>query len=172
VVPLARGWERQLDEKANPLFYENRRLTPGRYHRWLRHNAVRWVALPAAPLDYAGRAEARIVRRDPPFLRLVERPAGWRIYQVRGTAPPASGGARITASGPDGFDVRASGPTVVREHYTRYWRWAGACLTRAPGGWTRVDPTRTGPVRVRARFGLGSPSGTGCAATLAARRGR
>ena len=26
-VPLARGWERQLDEKANPLFYDGRPLT-------------------------------------------------------------------------------------------------------------------------------------------------
>src|SRR6185503_7198271 len=28
VVPLARGWERQLDEKANPLFYDGKPLTP------------------------------------------------------------------------------------------------------------------------------------------------
>ena len=35
-VPLARGWERQLNEKANPLFYDGRPLTPERYHRWLR----------------------------------------------------------------------------------------------------------------------------------------
>ena len=24
VVPLARGWERQLDQKANPIFYDER----------------------------------------------------------------------------------------------------------------------------------------------------
>ena len=61
-VPLARGWERQLDEKANPLFYDDRPLTPARYHRWLHESAVRWVALPDAPLDYSAEAEARAAR--------------------------------------------------------------------------------------------------------------
>ena len=61
-VPLARGWERQLDEKANPLFYDGRPLTPERYHRWLRDSAVRWVALPDAPLDYSATAEAKLLR--------------------------------------------------------------------------------------------------------------
>ena len=63
VVPLARGWERQLDEKANPLFYDGRPLTAGRYHRWLHDSRVRWVALPDAPLDYSAEAEARLLER-------------------------------------------------------------------------------------------------------------
>ena len=70
VVPLARGWERQLDEKANPLFYDGRPLTADRYHRWLRNNAVRWVALPKAPLDYSAQAEARLLERGVPYLKL------------------------------------------------------------------------------------------------------
>src|SRR3954447_8477068 len=44
-VPLARGWERQLDRKVNRVFYEGT-LTPERYRAWLDDNAVRWVALP------------------------------------------------------------------------------------------------------------------------------
>ena len=64
-VPLARGWERQLDEKANPLFYDGRPLTPERYHRWLRDSAVRWVALSSAPLDYSAEAEAKLLRGRP-----------------------------------------------------------------------------------------------------------
>ena len=55
VVPLARGWERQLDQKANPIFYDGEPLTASSYHDWLRENAVRWVALPNAPLDYSAR---------------------------------------------------------------------------------------------------------------------
>ena len=51
VVPLARGWERQLDEKANPLFYDDRPLTPERYHRWLRDSGG---ALGRAPRRAAG----------------------------------------------------------------------------------------------------------------------
>ena len=61
VVPLARGWERQLDAKANPIFYDDEQLTPARYHDWLRENAVRFVALPNAPLDYSATAEALLL---------------------------------------------------------------------------------------------------------------
>jgi hypothetical protein len=165
-VQLARGWERQLDEKANPIFYDGRALTPAGYHRWLRRNAVRWVALPAAPLDFSARAEAKIVAADPSFLRLADRAPGWRIYEVRDTDPPASDGARVTAAGPDGFDVVTSRPTVVRQRYTPYYRSVGGCVTRAADGWTKVSPTSAGPVRVRARFGLGGRGADGCRAVL------
>jgi hypothetical protein len=165
-VPLARGWERQLDEKANPVFYDGRRLTPAIYHRWLRGNAVRWVALPSAPLDYSAQAEARLVRRGLPYLKLADHPPGWRIYEVRDTEPPASGGARMLAAGPDGFEVEASGPTVVRQRFTRYWRATGGCVSRAPHDWTRVAPTQPGPVVVRAQFALSEPEPRGCGAAL------
>jgi hypothetical protein len=160
VVPLARGWERQLDQKANPLFYDGRRLTPARYHRWLRENAVRWVALPAAPLDYSALAEARLLRRGQPFLRLAYASPRWRIWEVRGTDPPASDGARMLAAGPNWFEVDARRPTVVRQRYTPYWEAGGACVREAPGGWTEVDPRGSGArgegvLVVRARFGLG-----------------
>jgi hypothetical protein len=153
-VPLARGWERQLDERANPLFYDDRPLTPGRYHRWLQRNAVRYVLVPSAPLDYSGRQEARLVDDGLPYLRLARAGRGWRIYAVRDTDPPASDGARVTAAGPNGFAVHADGPTVVRERWTRYWRAQDGCVAPAPGGWTRVTPARPGTVRVRARFAL------------------
>jgi len=165
VVPLARGWERQLDEKANPLFYDDRPLTAARYHRWLRDSGVHWVALPDAPLDYSAKAEARLLEQRQPFLELVHRSSGWRIWEVRDATPPASGGARITAALPNGFDVDTHGPTVVRQRYTRWWRSGGACLTRAPGGWTRVTPVGTDHVRVRA--GLRPGVGPDCSAALA-----
>jgi hypothetical protein len=165
-VQLARGWERQLDEKANPIFYDGRTLTAARYHRWLSSNAVRWVALPDAPLDYSARAEARLVAGRPSFLRLADTSPGWRIYEVRDTEPPASGGARVTAAGPDGFDVVTSKPTVVRQRFTPYYRSDGGCVTRAADGWTKVAPTRAGAVRVRARFGLGGRGPDGCGAVL------
>jgi hypothetical protein len=171
-VPLARGWERQLDEKANPLFYDGRALTPARYHRWLSRNAVRWVALPDAPLDYSALAEAALLRRGAPFLRLADSSPGWRIFEVRDTEPPASGGARITAAGPTGFDVLAATPTVVRQRFTPYWRADGACVTASPDGWTQVTPTRRGAVQVRARFRLVGRGNDGCAATIVDRARR
>jgi hypothetical protein len=166
-VPLARGWERQLDEKANPLFYDGRPLTLDRYHTWLRDAAVRWVALPDAPLDYSAQAEARLLEDGAPYLRLAHRSPGWRIWEVRDPSPPASGGARVTAALPNGFDVDAGGPTVVRQRYTRWWHADGACVSKAPGGWTRVTPVTAGLVHVRAGLAAG---GTDCSATLA--RGR
>ena len=67
-VMLARGWERQLDRKVNRLFYDDEPLTAARYARWLRDNAVRYVALPDAPLDYSGADEADVDGRLPPHL--------------------------------------------------------------------------------------------------------
>jgi hypothetical protein len=168
VVPLARGWERQLDEKANPLFYDGLPLTADRYHRWLRDSAVRWVALPDAPLDYSAAAEARLLERGTPYLRLVHRAPGWRIWEVRDATPPASGGARVTAALPNGFDVDATGPTVVRQRYTRWWRSGGACVSRAPGGWTRVTPMGSSD-HIRVRAGLRPGGGPKCAATTVAK---
>jgi hypothetical protein len=168
-VPLARGWERQLDEKANPLFYDGIPLTAQRYHRWLREAAVRWVALPDAPLDYSAEAEARLLEHGAPFLRLAHRSDEWTIWEVRDASPPASGGARVLAADPAGFEVETGGPTVVRQRYTRWWRSDGACVTEAPGGWTRVTPVRNGRVRVRAGFGLGDgrPDAPVCSEALA-----
>ena len=51
--------------------------------------------------------------------------------------------------------VNAAKPTVVRYRYTRYWSTSDACLSRAPGGWTRVEPLEGGGVvLVQAKFGL------------------
>jgi hypothetical protein len=156
VVQLARGWERQLDQKANPLFYDGRPLTAARYYAWLRDNAVRWVALPDAPLDYSAVAEARLLRHGAPYLILRYRSPRWRIWEVRGTDPPASDGAEVLGAGPNWFEVDTTRPTVVRQRYTPYWNTSGACLRRAPGGWTEIDPTTAaGVLVVRARFELG-----------------
>jgi hypothetical protein len=164
-VPLARGWERQLDEKANPLFYDGRPLTADRYYRWLRDGAVRWVALPDAPLDYSAQAEARLLEHPPSYLKLVHASADWKIWEVRDATPPASGGARITAALPNGFDVDAAKPTVVRQRWTRWWRSNDACISKAPGGWTRVTPVGSDHVKVRA--GLRPGGGPDCGQSVA-----
>jgi hypothetical protein len=154
VVPLARGWERQLDQKANPIFYDGKRVTASRYHDWLRENAVRWVALPNAPLDYSARDEAVVLERGAKFLKPAYESPRWRIWEVRGTDPPASGGAKLLAAGPNWFMVDAKRTTVVRYRYTKYWSSSDACLSRAPDGWTEVEPLEGGVVMVQARFGL------------------
>ena len=90
--PLARGWHRQLDRKVNPLFYDrDAPLTPARYERWLRDNAVRWVALPTAPLDFSAGREQRCCSTARRSSRRVSRSADWRIWEVRDPEPPVVG---------------------------------------------------------------------------------
>jgi hypothetical protein len=156
--PLARGWHRQLDRKVNPLFYDREHpLTAGRYERWLRQNAVRWVALPTAPLDFSAEAEKRLLLDGLPFLEPRHASADWSIWEVRHPEPPVAGAATLTAADADGFDLEATrpGPVLVRQHSTPYWTVAegDGCVSKdAATGWTLVDVRRAGIVRVRARF--------------------
>jgi hypothetical protein len=156
--PLARGWHRQLDRKVNPLFYDKEHpLTAARYERWLRENAVRWVALPTAPLDFSAEAEKSLLLDGVPYLKPRYTSADWSIWEVLDPEPPVSGAARLTAAGADGFDLEASrpGPVLVRQHPTPYWTVAqgDGCVSKdAASGWTVVDVHRAGLVRVRARF--------------------
>ncbi len=158
--PLARGWHRQLDRKVNPLFYDGD-LTAEAYGDWLRRNAVRWVALPSAPLDFSATDERRLLLDGVPGLRPVHESPDWRIWEVEDTEPPVSGAARLTAAGADGFDLEASRPgrVVVRQHDTPYWTVAegDACVAKHPETrWTVVDVRRPGTIRVRADFSMGA----------------
>jgi len=155
--PLARGWETQLDVKYNRLFFPgDRRLSAERYRRWLHDHGVRFVALPDAPLDPAGRREARLIASGLPFLRLVHRDRHWRVFEVRGHRGLAGGRATVQRLGPASFTLRArrKGPVLVRVRWTPYWRvTAGsACVTRGRDDWTTVTARRAGTVRVEARF--------------------
>ncbi|MDQ6915114.1 MAG: hypothetical protein M3155_04805, partial [Actinomycetota bacterium] len=153
--PLARGWERQLDMKYNRLFYA-RRLNPARFHAWLQANAVQYVALPDAKLDYSGDHEAGLIRAGLPYLRQVWSSAHWRVYSVLGAAPLVNGPGRLAGLGPNWFalDVRQPGTLDVRVRYTRYWtveRGRG-CVRPGDGGFTRVVATRPGRLRVTAEL--------------------
>ena len=83
-VPLARGWERQLDVAQNPIFY-NRAANPlnaTTYGAWLVEHGVQWVALPSAPLDYASVAEGALVSRRLPYLQPTWHDRDWQLFQV------------------------------------------------------------------------------------------
>jgi hypothetical protein len=158
-IPLARGWERQVDRARNGLFYDGRPLTPDRYRRWLDDNAVRFVALPDAPIDYSAAREAALVRDGPPYLRPVWHDAHWRVFEVARAQPLATGAARATAMGTQSVSLRASRPGMVdlRVRFMPYWRVAAGrgCVSRGAGGWTRVRVDAPGVVVLRARFALG-----------------
>jgi hypothetical protein len=158
-VPLARGWERQVDIDRNGLFYDGRPLTAARYRRWLDDNAVGYVALADAPLDASGVAEARLVRGGLPYLRQVYRDRHWRLFAVTRARPLARGVAAVTAIDTGSVRLRARGAGTVdlRVRYTPYWEIAQGrgCVSEGPGGWTRLRLDGPGTVLLRARFALG-----------------
>ena len=155
--PLARGRQTQLDVKYNALFYRTGAVTAGAYRAWLDRNAVTYVALPDAPLDPSGRAEALLVRGGLPYLEPAWRDAHWRVFRVRDSAPLVSGPAELVSLTSERIVLRArrAGTVLVRVRWTPYWQaMTGGCVGRAPGGWTSVDPAQPGRVVVGLRFSL------------------
>jgi hypothetical protein len=158
---LARGWLRQLDTTREAIFYDEKKLTAASYGAWLRANAVSYVALPDAPLDYSSIAERRLILRQPPYLDLRFRSEHWRIYEVRDPRPlvaPLGGAAAETLwIGHDGFalDVERPGEFLVRVNFTPYWSIArgSGCLVRR-GDWTVARASRPGVFRVNADFSV------------------
>ncbi len=156
-VSLARGWEKQLETRYDGVLLAHG-LTAAAYERWLREQAVSYVALPDVPLDSSSAQEGTLIRGGLPYLREVFASAHWRVFRVLGAAPLANGPGRLTALGHDSFTLSAdtSGSFLVRVRFTRYWtltRGAG-CVARAPGGWTRVTLRAGGTATVAARFSL------------------
>jgi hypothetical protein len=160
--PLARGWERQLDTKVNPLFYRGK-LTAARYQRWLRDMAVRWVAVSDAPVDFSAEKERKLVRSRAAraFLDPVWRSRHWTVYEVRLPGPihsPRIGRVpiRVISLTPEGvrLDAARPGSAVLRVRYSPYWRVRGGCVERA-GDWTRVIARRRGRLRMVISFSLG-----------------
>ena len=160
-VMIARGWERQLDTYRNGLFYEGSKpLTAQRYRAWLEQDAISYVALPAAPLDYSARAEARLVRSGHAgYLHEVWRSPHWRLFAVTGAAPLASPPGILESAGSDSLTLYAPRPGsyTVKVHFTPYWALASGrgCVTEAPGGWTEIQAHESGRFHVVIRFSLG-----------------
>jgi hypothetical protein len=159
-VALARGWERQLDTQRNALFYSAAPLTPARYLAWLRARSISYVALPDAPLDYSGRAEARLLRspQRPGALRELWRSAHWRLFALRGAVPLAAAPGVLTELGTQDFTLLAprAGRYEVHVRYSSYWALRGArgCVRRAPGDWTAVQAPAPGSYHVVVAFSL------------------
>jgi len=154
-IYIARGWQRQLDRKLNPLFYESE-LGPGQYRKWLDSLAVGYVAVPDAPLDYAGVPEANLIASHPGYLKPVMRNANWTVYAVENPTPLASGAAELVKIKPQGFILRGlrRGKATVRVRWTRYWtvERGQACLVPTQDGFTRVRVLKPGPIEVHAGF--------------------
>jgi hypothetical protein len=165
-VPLARGWERQLDRHYDGIFYRSASSLTGRagtldaarYERWLRHNAIAYVAIPDAPLDYSARAEAQLVRAGQSYLHELWRSRHWRLLAVLPPPPLAQPPSTLLRLGPDSFALHAPRPGtfVVRVRFTPYWKLLAGhgCVQRGPEGWTQVQARAPGTLRVGIGFSL------------------
>ncbi len=157
-IYIARGWERQLDRKLNDLFYEeeNGPLTPYAYRNWLNGLGVGFVAVPDAPLDYAGEAEKRLIDRGLPYLRPAFRSADWTVYRVRHPRPLAVGAGKLVKLTPEGFLLNATSPgdIFVRVRWTPYWALeeGSGCVRESLQGFTRVQAQEPGRIRVGVSF--------------------
>jgi hypothetical protein len=166
-MPLARGWERQLDLRYNDILY-SKDLNQATYHEWLVENGVRWVALPSEPLDASSEAEAVIIRSRPSYLQPVWQDANWELWAVRGSDGLTSGPATMLGLTADSFKLHftAPGNALVRIHSNPYWSVVGdasACINSTAEGWTSVTSSGTGDVTVTSRFSIGGGGVAGSA---------
>jgi hypothetical protein len=157
-VPIARGWNRQLDRKYNALFYADS-LSANQYRDWLVDTGVGFVAIADATLDSAGRLEEQLLADPPPYLREIHRDDVWRVFAVEPRPEMADGDASVTELGVDSFRV-LMGPTrpvTVRVRFSPWFRVVDGegCVSESSDGWTVVDAA-PGEVRVRAELSLGA----------------
>ncbi|MGO9488052.1 MAG: hypothetical protein ACLQBB_03370 [Solirubrobacteraceae bacterium] len=163
-VSLARGWEKQLDERYDGVLLGGH-LTAAGYRAWLDREAVAYVALPDVALDPSSAAEGRLIRSGPSYLQPVFTSAHWRVFRVEGATPLASGPGRLTRLGHDSLVLRAdrAGTLLVRVHYTPYWTVTAGrgCVGAGPEGFTTVRAAGPGRIEIAARFSLSRAFGSG-----------
>ncbi len=133
---LARGWERQLDTKYDPLFFGGT-LTASAYRAWLKNLAVSYVALPDVRLDGSSDEEAALIRKGSalPARSVLEQ----TLARVQGDRCRAD---RLGACRADW-----AGPRLVHVALCRGGALAcAACTTRATGrSWTATAVSRLRP---------------------------
>ncbi|GGO16735.1 hypothetical protein [Micromonospora parathelypteridis] len=140
-VPLARGWERQVDTDRNSLFYDGT-LSAQTYEQWLRDEAVTYVVLaPDAPVDRWGRDEAALIRAGLPYLQEVWSDPTWRMYAVVDPTPLVGAPGRFVTA--DRASVRLTatpGDVPVRVRWSRWLSLSGpdGCVRPGADGWTEV----------------------------------
>ncbi|HJZ36492.1 MAG TPA: hypothetical protein VJ204_09500, partial [Solirubrobacterales bacterium] len=159
---LARGWLRQLDTARDGIFYKEGALSDASYERWLRNNAITYVALPlGAPLDYSSIEERHLILSDPSYLKERFHDADWRIYEVADprplVAPLGPGRGSANSVGSQGFSLHVTRPGrfLVRVNFTPYWSIGegSGCLLRK-GDWTIARVAHPGTFSVDADFSL------------------
>jgi hypothetical protein len=149
VVPIARGWSRQVDTGNSPIFYD-RTLNAENYREWLDDNAVSYVALSTGPYDWAATDEAALVRRGLPYLKPVWSDPTWTLYAVTNPRPVLSAPGQVIAR--DAVSLTMSlpkpGEYALRVRWSPYLSVSNGCVKPAEGGWSTVVVQNPGSVEV------------------------
>jgi hypothetical protein len=150
VVPIARGWSRQLDTGRHPIFY-NESLNADTYRQWLDDNAISHVALSNGPYDWAAAKEAALVRSGLPYLEEVWSNPTWTLYAVTNPRPVISSPGRVI--GRDGASLTVTlpeaGEYVVRVQWSRYLSTSAGCVRPAARGWTTLVVDQPGTAKIK-----------------------
>jgi hypothetical protein len=149
VVPIARGWLRQIDIERNPVFY-NGTLDADSYRRWLDDNAVSYVAISDGPHDWAAPDEADLVRAGLPYLQTVWRNDTWTLYTVTDPQPVVSAPGRVVERSGASLTVELPQPGEyeLRVRWSRYVSASEGCVRPSPDGWSIVAINRPGTVTI------------------------
>jgi hypothetical protein len=134
VVPLARGWSRQIDTSRNTLFYR-RGLSATDFRQWLIDNAVDAVALaPEWRADGGGRRERSLLLigsvRD---LTRVWSGDGWIVWRFRAAKPIAGAPVEVVDTDRTTITLRSADPAYVslKVRWSRWLSMSGpACIER------------------------------------------
>jgi hypothetical protein len=149
VVPIARGWTRQVDIGRNPIFYDGT-LNADTYGKWLDDNAVSYVALPTGPYDWAASGEVKLLSGGLPYLRQVWGDSTWTLYAVANPRPVISFPGRVVSRGADSLtlSVPEAGEYVMRVRWYRYLSTSNGCVRPAEGGWSTLVVERPGTATI------------------------
>ena len=149
-VPIARGWERQLDERFNPQFNQPG-LTADGFRHWLLDWGVQYVALSDAPVDSSGEQEAVLIAGGLSFLRPVYSDAHWKVWEVIDATGLVDGPAQVVSLGIDTvtLNVLSRGDVLVRIHGSTFWNAdPTTCIETTPDGWIVLRDAHPGPLQL------------------------
>jgi hypothetical protein len=158
-VSMARGWERQIDRRLNPEFYDDEHpLDASTYHEWLDRNGVSYVALPDTNFDSSSRAEADLIASGLDYLRPVYRDEHWTVYELRRSPGLLTGPGRLLTLTDSQIDLRAdvAGSYTLRVRASRNWHitQGSACIQPTDDGWISLDVTARGVIVIEQRVDL------------------
>lgn len=132
---LARGWERQVDEARNPIFYGRAPLTATSYRGFLDRNAVGLVAVARGnQFDWGTRSEAALIATGLPYLHQIAVNSYWTLYRVSDPTPVVAAPAVVRNTTDTGLVLRVPSPGsyAVRLRWSPYLVVTGGTVSRGP----------------------------------------